>query len=99
MSRHDQLVEVVRGGLAFPESPRWHGDKLVFADIYAGVVRELTTDGGVATVCDVAGLPSGIGWSPDGQMLVASMTDRRLLRVGPEGLDLVADLASVTRGA
>jgi sugar lactone lactonase YvrE len=43
--------------------------------------------------------PSGLGWLPDGSLLVVSMTDRRLLRQTPDG-DLVehADLSGVATG-
>ena len=44
------------------------------------------------TVCTVPGGPSGLGWTPEGDLLVVSMTDRRLLRhVGAELVE-VADL-------
>ena len=38
-------------------------------------------------------MPSGLGWLPDGRLLVVSMNDRRLLRLDPEGLVKVADLS------
>lgn len=44
------------------------------------------------TVVEVPGQPSGLGWLPDGRMLVVSMTDRRLLRLDSNGLSEVADL-------
>jgi sugar lactone lactonase YvrE len=34
---------------------------------------------------EVEGQPSGLGWLPDGSMLVVSMTDHRLLRRYPDG--------------
>jgi len=46
-------------------------------------------------VVEVAGQPSGLGWTPDGKLLVVSMTDRRLLRLEAEGLVEVADLAAL----
>jgi sugar lactone lactonase YvrE len=33
----------------------------------------------------VPGQPAGLGWLPDGRMLVVSMHDRRLLRLDPDG--------------
>ncbi|HWI74037.1 MAG TPA: SMP-30/gluconolactonase/LRE family protein [Baekduia sp.] len=62
-------------------------------------MRAVQRDGTAATVCEVPGFPSGLGWDTNGQLLVASLTDRRLLRAGPNGLDVVADLSDVTRGA
>ena len=43
--------------------------------------------------------PSGLGWLPDGDLLVVSMVDRRLLRVGPDGTPVVhADLSAIAGG-
>lgn len=43
----------------------------------------------------VPGQPSGLGWLPDGRLLVVSMTDRRLMRLDPAGLTEVADLSKL----
>ncbi|HEX3606470.1 MAG TPA: SMP-30/gluconolactonase/LRE family protein, partial [Candidatus Dormibacteraeota bacterium] len=44
---------------------------------------------------EVPGQPSGLGWMPDGSMLVVSMRDRRLLRHTPDGETTVhADLSA-----
>ena len=45
----------------------------------------ITPDGAVATVARVEHQPSGLGWLPDGSMLVVSMKDRRVLRVEGNG--------------
>lgn len=79
--------------LAFPESPRWHDGALWFSDFYQHTVKRVTMDGRVETVAHVPGQPSGLGWLPDGRLLVVSMTDRRLLRLDPDGLHQVADLS------
>ena len=43
-------------------------------------------------VCNVPGMPAGLGWTPDGDLLVVSMADRRLLRLEGGSLVEVADL-------
>lgn len=89
-------AELVLGGLAFPESPRWHDGALWFSDFYTRQVQRLLPDGRCDTVLTVPGQPSGLGWLPDGRLLVVSMTDRRLLRLERDGsLSLVADLAAL----
>jgi sugar lactone lactonase YvrE len=52
-----------------------------------GTRQVLTVDaaGTVEEVCVVEGRPSGIGWLPDGRMLVVSMNDRRVVRLEPDG--------------
>ena len=83
-------------GLYFGEGPRWHDDRLCFSDFYDHAVKTVDLDGKVETVLEVEGQPSGLGWLPDGRMLVVSMLDRKLLRVEPDGTVVVhADLSAI----
>jgi sugar lactone lactonase YvrE len=72
-------------GFGFVEGPRWHDDRLVFSDMGTRQVLSVDLDGDVEEVCVVDGRPSGIGWLPDGRMLVVSVNDRRVLRREPDG--------------
>lgn len=85
--------EVLLDGLAFAEGPRWHDGRLFFSDMHAGAVLAVDADGRAETIVRVEGDPSGLGWLPDGRMLVVSMRDRRLLRHDPGGLVTLADLS------
>ena len=87
----------VLGGLRFPESPRWHGGRLWFSEKRARRVVRLD-DGGPASVVEVPGGPGGLGWTPERDMLVVSMGDRRLLRHREGEVTEVADLRRLTRG-
>jgi sugar lactone lactonase YvrE len=80
-------------GLCFPEGPRWHEGKLWFSDMHAHRVITVGLDGTSASVVEVPNAPSGLGWLPDGRLLVVSMEDHRLLRLDPDGLREVADLS------
>ena len=91
MTRPNVLLD----GLRFPEGPRWHEDRFWFSDMHAGRVIALSMDGTVETIVEVEGEPSGLGWLPDGRLLVVSMQDRRLLRLDLDGLTEVADLSSL----
>src|SRR5687768_3328822 len=87
------LVTVV-DDLCFPEGPRWHDGRLWFSDMHAHrVVAFDPATGGTEVVAEVPGQPSGLGWRPDGTMLVVSMTDRRLLAVRDGTTEEVADLS------
>jgi len=85
-------TRVLLDGLVFGEGPRWHDGKLWFSDMHAHRVMTVNLDGKTETIIEVAGQPSGLGWLPDGRLLVVSMTDRRLLRLDPDGLTEAADL-------
>jgi sugar lactone lactonase YvrE len=86
---------VLIDGLAFPEGPRWHDGKLWFSDMHSNRVMTVGLDGKTETIVEVPGQPSGLGWLPDGRLLVVSMTDRRLLRLDPGGLSEVADISGL----
>ncbi len=88
-------MAVVATDVAFGEGPRWHAGTLWWSDMHGGGVRRLL-DGVVTPVCEVAGRPSGLGWLPDGRMLVVSMTDKRVLRHEADGtLTTHADLSGL----
>jgi len=76
----------VVSGLAFLEAPRWHEDRIWFSDFYTHRVLSAAEDGsGLRTEADVPGQPAGLGWLPDGRLLVVSMRDRKVLRREPDG--------------
>lgn len=72
-------------GIAFGEAPRWRNGWLYLSDIHADRVLRVDPAGGYEVVATFAGPTSGLGWLPDGRMLVVSMNDRRLLRQEPDG--------------
>ncbi|HKC52860.1 MAG TPA: SMP-30/gluconolactonase/LRE family protein [Myxococcota bacterium] len=88
-------TKVLIDGLCFPEGPRWHDGNLWFSDMHAKRVMRSGLDGRARAVVEVEQRPSGLGWLPDGRLLVVSMYDRKLLRLDPSGLAVVADLAHI----
>jgi sugar lactone lactonase YvrE len=95
---HD--IATVVSGFSFLEGPRWHEGRLWLSDMYTHQVVSVTEDGGDLRVeAEVPGQPSGLGWLPDGRLLIVSMRDRRLLRREPGGeLTTHADLADRVGG-
>jgi sugar lactone lactonase YvrE len=90
--------EIILKGLAFPESPRWHGGKLWFSDMHNYKVMALDLKGKTEIICEVPNCPSGLGWTKDGRLLIVSMTDKKLMRLDPEGLTCLADLNGLASG-
>jgi sugar lactone lactonase YvrE len=84
-------------GLTFPEGPRWRDGKLWFSDFYSHAVYTVDLTGDCRKMLDVPGQPSGLGWLPNGDLLVVSMTDQKLLRWDGASLSLHADLAPFAR--
>jgi sugar lactone lactonase YvrE len=95
-----RTTTVLLDDLAFPEGPRWHEDRLWFSDQHDKRVIAMDTDGKAESICEVPNQPSGLGWLPDGRMLVVSMLDKLLLRREPDGsLVTHADLSALAPGA
>lgn len=72
----------------------WHEGRLWLSDLYGHAVLAVSLDSQVETVVQVPGQPSGLGWLPDGRLLVVSMTDRTLLRLDVDRLTVHADLSA-----
>lgn len=90
--------QTVVEGLAFPEGMRWRDGHLYYSDIFGGVVQRVGPGGAPETLAVVDGLPSGLGFGPDGSILVVSMRTRSVLRLGPGGPTVWADLTELTNG-
>jgi len=88
-------TEILTGGLHFGEGPRWHDHALWLSDMHGHRVLRVRADGAFEEVVRVATRPSGLGWLPDGDLLIVSMLDQRLLRWNGTELKLHADLSSL----
>lgn len=86
-------IEVVADGFCFLEGPRWREGQLYLSDFYGHRVLTVDPAGAVSTVCEVPAQPSGLGWTPAGDLLVVSMLDMSLFRLCAGALRLVADLS------
>jgi len=93
MSPEASATTVLLDRLAFPDCPRWHDGRLWFSDSHDGRVWAMTEEGQAEPTVAVDGRPGGLGWLPDGRLLVVSMTGRALLRLDPGGLVQVCDLS------
>jgi len=91
-------VEVLLEGLKFPEGPRWRDGKLWFSDFYAHRVATVDLHGRNETIVEVPQRPSGLGWTLQGDLLVVSMLDRRVLRFDGRALHPYADLSALATG-
>ena len=86
-------------GLSFTECPRWHDGRLYVSDRYTRCILTIAIDGRVETYAQTPGLPAGLGFLPDGRLLITSMRDRKVLRREQDG-SLVehADLSALAPG-
>lgn len=89
-----KAAQVLAEGIYFGEGPRWHEGRLWFSDFYAHRVCSISLEGDLRIELELDGQPSGLGWMPDGSLLVVRMELRQVWRRWPDGrFALHADLA------
>ena len=90
-------VQELADGFSYLEGPRWRNGKLYVSDFYTHQVLAIDESGKVELVATVPEQPSGLGWLPDGRLLIVSMRDRKVLRQETDGtLTAHADLSELT---
>ena len=85
---------ILRDGLYFGEGPRWHEGRLWYSDFYDHAVHAIDLDGNDERIVEVESQPSGLGWLPNGDLLVTSMLDRKLMRWNGSELSTHADFGN-----
>lgn len=81
------------------EGPRWHDGRLWVSDFFAHKVYSTNLEGDVRVEAEVPNRPSGLGWLPDGRLLISSMNDQKILRREENGeLSVHADLSELAGG-
>jgi sugar lactone lactonase YvrE len=93
-------LEQLHDGGTFFEGLRWHDGHWWVSDFYdeGGKVLQLAEDG-TAVQEILVDHPSGLGWLPDGDLLVVSRTRHEVLRVGDDGVPRpYADLSEFSVG-
>lgn len=91
-----RATQVLCGGIYYGEGPRWRNGRLWFSDFFGHCVNSVSLAGDLRTEIKVDDQPSGLGWMPDGSLLVVSMMKRQVLRRWPDGRTTVhADLGGI----
>jgi sugar lactone lactonase YvrE len=88
--------QLLMTGIAFGESPRWHDDRLWFADWSAEELIAVDLSGGSEVVARVHSFPFCLDWLPSGELVVVSAAERRLLKLERDGtFSTYADLKPI----
>lgn len=92
-------LRMLHPGGRFFESPRWYDGRWWVSDMFGDEVLGIAPDGEVVDRVAMPDHPSGLGWLPDGQLLVVLMGQRVVVRVEPTGaLAVHAELGQVGAG-
>lgn len=82
-------------GFCFGEGPRWFEGLLWFSDMLGEAVHTVNVHGDVTTLPLAGHAPSGLGFRPDGSLLIASTENQQVLRYDGETVATVADLSDI----
>jgi sugar lactone lactonase YvrE len=88
-------VTPLANGFCFGEGPRWFEGLLWFSDMLGEAVHTVDLHGDVTTLPLGGHAPSGLGFRPDGSLLIASTENRQVLRYDGETVATVADLSDI----
>lgn len=81
-------------GFCFGEGPRWFEGLLWFSDMLGEAVHTTDLSGSMTTVQLPGHTPSGLGFAPDGSLLIASAEDRLVLRYDGDTVTTCVDLSA-----
>jgi sugar lactone lactonase YvrE len=89
------IPEPLANGFCFGEGPRWFEGLLWFSDMLGEAVHTSTMGGSLTTLPLPGHCPSGLGFRPDGSLLIVSVEDHKVLRYDGETVDVIADLTEL----
>jgi sugar lactone lactonase YvrE len=87
-------AEPFADGFCFGEGPRWHDGRLWFTDGPAGVVRTVDETGRIEVAVE-SEKASGLGWLPDGTIVVCPLLDAAVTLLPPDGPPVHHDLSEL----
>jgi sugar lactone lactonase YvrE len=92
-------LTTLAGGFCFGEGPRWYEGLLWFSDMLGEAVHTVTLHGAMTTLALPGHAPSGLGFRPDGALLITSTESRQVLRYDGETVSTLADLSAIVPAA
>jgi sugar lactone lactonase YvrE len=92
-------LQLLRDGGGYYEGPRWHAGAWWISDFQRCGLFTVTPQGTETLVATIPAQSSGLGWLPDGSLLIVSMKEHRLLRRSASGaIEEYADLSAYGQG-
>ena len=90
------MFTLLAKNLNYGEGPRWHDNKLWFSDFFQHAVMTVDHSGKIEKIVEIPNQPSGLGWLPNGDLLIVSMLDRKIMKFSNNVLSLHSDLSDLT---
>ncbi len=93
--RDRMMVQPLANGFCFGEGARWFEGLVWFSDMLGEAVHTVTLAGETSILPLPGHAPSGLGFRPDGSLLIVSAHARQLLGYDGENVSVVADLGDL----
>ncbi|HEX7784501.1 MAG TPA: SMP-30/gluconolactonase/LRE family protein [Sphingobium sp.] len=91
-----RAIRTVIDNLVFAEGPRWYDGALYISTMHDQQVLKITEAGEAEVIAALDDATSGLGWLPDGRLLVVAMHTRKVMRRESDGTIAVhGDLNSI----
>ena len=91
-------AQLLADDFVFLEAPRWHEGKIWASDVFDRKVYSLDEKGRRAEAAVIPQRPAGLGFMPDGALIVASSLDRKLMKIVDGQVSEYADLSQHATG-
>ena len=99
MVQRESDLTALASGFRSGVAPRWFEGLLWFSDPIGEAVCTVDLRGSVTALPLTGHAPVGLGFRPDGSLLISSAFDRQILRYDGETVGPVADLTDIVPGA
>jgi len=101
--KKEYKVETLASGLFHGKSTRWRAGKLYVSDMIGKKVYAIDAAGDKTVIAEQPHKPNGMGFLPNGDLILSSMHENKLYRYLPDApvgnnLELYADLSSLFTG-
>lgn len=91
-------TKIFLDGFKFTEGLRWHQDKLYFCDLWNHTVYCFNNNGHKELEITLNDAPAGLGWLSNGNLLITSLMDRKLLQYAHDQLSVFKTLDCASPG-
>jgi sugar lactone lactonase YvrE len=91
----DRQAQLVADDFCFLEAPKWRDGKIWTSDVFGRAVHAVTPDGKRELVCELGDTPAGLGFLPDGRLIISSQSKRQLMQWKDGVLSVYADLSAL----
>lgn len=92
LTRSEQTTTSLCGGFCFGEGVRWFEGLVWFSDMLGEAMHTVTLAGEMSTLPLPGHAPSGLGFRPDGSLLIVSTRRREILRYDGDTVQSIAAL-------